>query len=379
MEVTEELKKLLASSYKTIPVLREFICESSGGDKLLNLYSYKGSNVVNLIFWCHVHGGQYRDADGNPILIRWRHFQGGRRCACSNTRERIRGFDDAVARIEELGFLVLSDKPSKFSSINTLIAIACPHEHMFSVTYALFKSRVREKRDPCDGCRESSESLKRRNQFVKKALDLSRKSGRDIYDYSRITNYTNQYAKVEIYCNSCEKSFWQTPEVHLNGGQCTHCRGCSAGEQAVAKVLDKMRIAYEREKCVFGRKRFDFYLPELNAFIEFDGQQHFRAIEFWGGEEGFRKQLDSDAQKNNYCRHKHALLRIPYQDLFNVGAIIRSFVWNIRRFRVVNYDCDDFVGPSSEYYEGMRMLAEETDDHMAKAWIDLYEELYLKY
>lgn len=58
--------------------------------------------------------------------------------------------------------------------------------------------------------------------------------------------------------------------------------------------------------------RFDFYLPEIEIFIEIDGLQHDKPIEFFGGEETFRKQKEKDEIKNQYCGEN--LIRIKESD-----------------------------------------------------------------
>lgn len=62
--------------------------------------------------------------------------------------------------------------------------------------------------------------------------------------------------------------------------------GCSInskGEAKIKKILKENNIEYIQEKrfndCVFNTKkiaRFDFYLPQENCLIEYDGIQHFQ-------------------------------------------------------------------------------------------------------
>jgi hypothetical protein len=47
--------------------------------------------------------------------------------------------------------------------------------------------------------------------------------------------------------------------------------------------------------------------------IEYDGRQHFIAIEKWGGELGLLDQQKKDKIKDEYCKIKNIkLIRIPY-------------------------------------------------------------------
>lgn len=61
--------------------------------------------------------------------------------------------------------------------------------------------------------------------------------------------------------------------------------------------------------------RFDFYLPNINTCIEYDGEQHFRPVEYFGGEDAFNRQIIYDNVKNEWCRKNGVnLIRIPYTD-----------------------------------------------------------------
>lgn len=60
---------------------------------------------------------------------------------------------------------------------------------------------------------------------------------------------------------------------------------------------------------------FDFYLPTMNTLIEFDGEQHDRPVDRWGGVEAFKIQSKRDKIKDNYCTKKQIeLIRIKYYD-----------------------------------------------------------------
>ena len=64
---------------------------------------------------------------------------------------------------------------------------------------------------------------------------------------------------------------------------------------------------------------FDFAILDDNGnvikLIEYDGEQHFKPIEKWGGEEKFLIQKERDERKNQYCKENNLnLLRIPYYD-----------------------------------------------------------------
>jgi hypothetical protein len=45
----------------------------------------------------------------------------------------------------------------------------------------------------------------------------------------------------------------------------------------------------------------DIFLPEVDLAIEYQGRQHFEAIEHWGGVEGLQRQQENDARKAAAC------------------------------------------------------------------------------
>lgn len=94
-------------------------------------------------------------------------------------------------------------------------------------------------------------------------------------------------------------------------------------EEFIHDYLSSLHIYFEEEKRFSDCRNskgsdmlpFDFYIPEQNILIEYDGQHHFEPIKGWGGEEKFKLTQENDQIKNKYCEEKNIkLLRIPYTD-----------------------------------------------------------------
>ena len=69
---------------------------------------------------------------------------------------------------------------------------------------------------------------------------------------------------------------------------------------------------------------YDFAIFDKNNnvvyLIEYNGQQHYSAIEYFGGEDKFKQQQLRDSIKRNYClSHKIPLIEIPYTELYNLN------------------------------------------------------------
>ena len=58
---------------------------------------------------------------------------------------------------------------------------------------------------------------------------------------------------------------------------------------------------------------FDFYLYEHNILIEYDGAQHTRPVDFFGGEKHYKRRVCNDNIKNEYCKaYNIKLIRLPH-------------------------------------------------------------------
>ena len=113
--------------------------------------------------------------------------------------------------------------------------------------------------------------------------------------------------------------------TNLLSGNVQSC-GClkSKGELKISNILKDNNIRYIRQKefdnCInpkTGAKlKFDFYLPDYNICIEYDGEQHFcYSNSGWNTEENHKKVVYSDSIKNKYCQNFNIkLIRISYID-----------------------------------------------------------------
>ena len=164
----------------------------------------------------------------------------------------------------------------------------------------------------CPKCTNNKKMTTR--DFIAKAINIHGNR----YDYS-LVNYKNSQTKIKIIC-SIHGVFEQRPDNHMLGNGCDLCAKKSKGEIKIKKILMEKNIIFNQEKR-FNECRdkrvlpFDFYLPEYNLCIEYDGIQHFKAIDFFGGDKYLIYIQKHDQIKNNYCKKNNInLLRIQYND-----------------------------------------------------------------
>ena len=93
------------------------------------------------------------------------------------------------------------------------------------------------------------------------------------------------------------------------------------GEQYVRKYLSNNNITSERQKTFNGlygvgngKLSYDFAIPGYNILIEYHGLQHYKPIEYFGGEKQFKTQKEHDRRKRKYAKENgYTLIEISYK------------------------------------------------------------------
>lgn len=168
---------------------------------------------------------------------------------------------------------------------------------------------------------------KTHEQFVGEVKELHRDN------YTVVGRYTGGNRKVKVRHNICEYE-WNVRANHFtsSGTQCPRCR-MSTGELIVEDILKDKDIQYEPQKEFDDLIRdrnlsYDFYIPKNKVLIEYQGIQHYEPVEYFGGEERFKYQQESDSMKREYAKSKgYTLIEIPYTE--NTYEKIETFLISI--------------------------------------------------
>lgn len=143
-------------------------------------------------------------------------------------------------------------------------------------------------------------------------------------------------------CDNCGKKFRIKNSQIDHFIHCEECRNKNLGRisskmsRQIGKWLNKHFSVVEVEKSFEwlydktkpkGRFRLDYFLPEYNVAIEYDGEQHFKSIDVFGGKDVFKDRIKKDNIKNNFCNENNIkLLRIPYYDFENMENILKNYI-----------------------------------------------------
>ncbi len=129
--------------------------------------------------------------------------------------------------------------------------------------------------------------------------------------------YINSKTSILHKCKVCGHE-WPIDPIHtLRGQGCPVCNQ-SHGEREISQWLQAHFVNYiPQYKFKDCRDKlelpFDFYIPEFNICIEYDGLQHFEPIDWFGGEESLKVTQYHDNIKTNYCKkNKITLIRVAY-------------------------------------------------------------------
>jgi len=295
---------------KNILTTEQFIkkCKNIHGDKYdYSLVNYKNTMIkINII--CSKHG------IFNQSSID--HLNGSGCPVCSNNKKLTTV--DFIDRSVKLHNNKYDYSLVKYINNYTKVKIICPIHGIFE---QLPSSHLTNK-----GCYDCS-GKKRKNyeQFIKDSKEIHN----DKYDYS-LVKYKNNLTEVKIIC-PIHGIFEQKPKYHIKNNGCPICKS-SKGELSIKKYLNDNKIDHIHQKSFKDCKhinplKFDFYIPDYNLCIEFDGKQHFEVNEYFGGIKSFKKQKLRDSIKTEYCKNNNInLLRIPYNDIDDIDNILNSYL-----------------------------------------------------
>lgn len=254
---------------------------------------YVDMNKVGEIV-CRKHGSFWQRLIG--------HAEGQRCPICVREEEKV-SLEDFITRSREL----FGDRYD-YSRVSTILGLHVKMQ-IGCATHGFFIQRLNSHLQG-NGCKKCHQVGQRKtlDEFISEARLIHG----DKYNYSKVV-YVGNKTKIEIVCSK-HGSFYQTPNSHLSSKQ--GCRFCaeSSGERVVEEFLKKSGINYKREYRILPhRYRYDFYLPELETFIEFHGIQHYRPVEFFGGKEALKQTRRRDLRKKMLVKEQGGnLIVIPY-------------------------------------------------------------------
>lgn len=147
-----------------------------------------------------------------------------------------------------------------------------------------------------------------------------------------LSQYVDSYTKVKCQCEKCG-NIWKARANHLLSGHgCPICKS-SLGEKKIFNYLTKNNVLFIHQKTFGGLLGlyggllpYDFYLPNQNLLIEYQGQFHDGTVSGdLQSEKEYKLRQEYDKRKREYARKRNIrLLEIWYYDFDNILKIIQD-------------------------------------------------------
>ena len=180
------------------------------------------------------------------------------------------------------------------------VSIVCPIHGVFKQTPTSHMSG--------HGCPKCSNNKRKDTEtFIKESIEVHGIK----YSYDNV-KYVNNNTKVRITC-PIHGDFEMIPLNFLKGQGCPKCgRAYRQKETNLFNVLKKVFPSTEiihsyYNAKILGKKEIDIFFPKYNIGIEYQGEQHFKPIDFGGyGKERaiqiFEDTQQRDVEKKEICK-----------------------------------------------------------------------------
>lgn len=197
--------------------------------------------------------------------------------------------------------------------------------------YHFFKRKNRCQNTECVYTRKHKTGLKSDTEVKQKVRDIT--DG----EYELLGRYHGTNEKHWFKHLTCGRTFCKTPHNFFAGQRCLCTLKPSTGEEEIMNVLSNLGIEYEFQKTyddLVGKAgmplSYDFYLPEYNLLIEYQGEFHDgKALgDIQDKEERIKKQQWSDKTKAKYAEDNNIpLLEIWYWDFDFIEDILKEVLF----------------------------------------------------
>lgn len=266
-----------------------------------------------------------KDACNNPECKRKKGVE-------SLISENIDGlWDKLEEKMDKHGYILLTKK-NQYKNNKTEISYICPkHGEQKSVYANLIHNDCK-----CMKCANEIKKSKMKNSIEKVNNIISK-------DFNNIWLNPDEYVNahennLKILCGCCKKNVFTTSFANYKKKQ-KRCGFCSSSmslqEKYIYDFLKEHNINFVFQKTFPDLKDvknliFDFYLPEYNLCIEYDGEQHYNThfyetMPIDDPLDKFKYMKKHDEMKNKYCADNGIeLLRIPYWEEHNIIDHIKN-------------------------------------------------------
>lgn len=312
-----QLHRFFRNNIYTLENIKNYLILNN---KDFTLISNNINTATEKVSWnCPIHG---------EFLNSWNCIKNGHGCPiCGRIKQaesKRNSFEYVKTKFEEYNMELIS---TEYKNNEDGLLFICNKHRDAGIQKMSFGQLITKKR--CSLCGKESQiqnQTKSHENFIKEVHQIHGDK------YVVKGNYINCKTHIAIYCTECDCEFPITPSHLLEGHGCPNCN-ISRGEERIKVIfLDnsvEFQQQYKFEDCRHKRLLpFDFAVfknDQLYCLIEYQGIQHYKPVEKFGGQKQLESQQYIDNIKRNYCReHSIKLIEIPYNQYKNIGKILHK-------------------------------------------------------
>lgn len=298
----------------------QFVLRANGvhGTKYTYMNTIYTTAKTKVSVTCAVHG-DFSILPSNHLA--------GRGCyVCSQERQVVllnnearHSQEEVIARFRNVHGFKYDYSLVRFTRSIDPVQIGCPEHGLFAQAPVHHFDGKR-----CPKCaKEITRNANRLNEA--EVIDRFRDLHGKRFDYSRF-RYKDFKTKSLIGCRGTGHGFFEmNAQAHLEGKGCPACSQ-SKGERFIDEWLRESGYKFDREFSIpsavgaRGRLRFDFRISQHKVLIEFDGEQHFRPVTFFGASKETALKVHEEIKRRDKLKNIWAatngykLIRIRYDD-----------------------------------------------------------------
>ena len=280
-------------------------------------------NEIKVCIMCPEHGEFWQTPHSHLS------GRGCKKCGVEErTKKRTLSTEEFIKRAKEIHGDKYDYSKTEYININEKVCIICHEKDEFGVEHGKFWQRAEDHLKGF-GCRKCSKMYMDTETFINRSKMIHENK----YDYTK-TKYVNRQTKVCIICPE-HGEFWQDVSHHMNGHGCPKCNQ-SVLENDIIKLLENNNIEYLYNKRYkfLNNLQLDFYIPKFKVAIECQGIQHFKSIDYFGGEKRFQKTFDNDEKKLKLCEktgiklfyYSNLHIKYPYKVFENKEDLLKNIL-----------------------------------------------------
>lgn len=101
--------------------------------------------------------------------------------------------------------------------------------------------------------------------------------------------------------------------------------------EQVKRQFRGMKVIQHARYKFLGKQHLDIFIPELKIAVEFQGEQHFKSIDYFGGEEAFIRNRERDIRKYKICKENNIEIIYVTRD-YLINDVIHTIMVKSKHF-----------------------------------------------